>query len=85
MKARAGTVYRYVPNLLDSMHRCARASPGQLVRVVKLRFAPPPNTMGQCHIEDMAGHFLGMVSCNSLYHVTDRSAAVLAISMPEAA
>lgn len=68
MKVRTGSIYRYVPNLLDQFrpatHRPLKA--GDHVRVVKLHGAPPPNTMGQCHVEGPDGEFAGMVSCNSL-------------------
>jgi len=69
-KVRAGRIYKYNPVLLDRIHRCAGAAePGQLVRVVNLPGAPKCNTMGQCHIEDLQGHFLGMVCTNSLEKV----------------
>jgi hypothetical protein len=44
----------------------SNAKKGQQVRVVKLRMAPPPGTMGQAHVESMDGKFLGMVCVNSL-------------------
>ena len=68
MKVRANQSYRYWPNLLDQIHACAPGlKPGDLVKVVQLRLAPPPNTMGQCHVNGPDGSFAGMVSCNSLY------------------
>lgn len=67
MKVRAGQIYRFVPNLLDQIHNCAKGlNAGDLVKVVKLRGCPPPNTMGQCHVEKSGYGFVGMVSCNSL-------------------
>jgi len=39
---------------------------GQEVRVVHPRGCPPPNTMGHCHVEDLAGNFMGLVQCDSL-------------------
>ena len=68
MKVRANGIYRFWPNLLDQIHNCAPGlEPGDLVRVVRLRGAPPPNTMGQCHVEKSGHGFVGMVSCNSLH------------------
>jgi len=67
MKVRAGSVYRFNPNLLDQIHVCARGlKAGDKVMVVKLNGAPPPNTMGQCHVNGPDGQFAGMVSCKSL-------------------
>lgn len=67
MRVVAGRKYRFNPNLLDQIHVCAKGlRAGEIVRVVKLHGAPPPNTMGQCHVEDAQGVFRGMVSCNSL-------------------
>lgn len=62
----AGGHYRFIPNLLDQIHVCANLKAGDMVRVVRLRGAPPPGTMGQCHVDGPNG-FAGMVSCNSLY------------------
>jgi hypothetical protein len=67
MKVRAGGRYKFVPNLLDQIHVCSLGlKAGDVVTVVKLNGAPPPNTMGQCHVNDADGNFAGMVSCNSL-------------------
>jgi hypothetical protein len=40
-------------------------APGDIVQPVKLFGCPPPNTMGHCHIMK-DGHFVGLVSTNSL-------------------
>ena len=66
MKVVAGRKYRFTPNLLDRIHVCANLRAGDIVTVVKLHGAPPPNTMGQCHVNGPDGKFAGMVSCNSL-------------------
>jgi hypothetical protein len=67
MKVRAGGIYRFAPNMLDQIHNCApELRPGDIVTVVKLRGAPGPNVMGQCHVNGPDGRFSGMVSCNSL-------------------
>lgn len=67
MKVRAGSTYRFVPNLMDQIHVCAPSlRPGDIVKVTAMRGCPPPNTMGQCHVIGPDGKFAGMVSCNSL-------------------
>lgn len=73
MRVVAKRSYTYRPNLLDRMHVCAPGlKDGDIVTVVKLHGAPPPNTMGQCHVNGPDGRFAGMVSCNSLEPVTKR-------------
>lgn len=64
----AGKVYRFVPSPIDQMFtQHYQAVSDQLVRVVKLPGAPPPNTMGSAHIEDAkSGEFLGIVATDSL-------------------
>lgn len=69
MKARKNTLYTFDPCLKDLVlfPEHFSAKPGQLVRVIQLPYAPPPNTMGACHIEDAGTkEFLGMVSTDSL-------------------
>lgn len=67
MRVISGRKYRFNPNLLDRIHVCASSlNKGDIVTVVKLNGAPPPNTMGQCHVNGPDGKFAGMVSCNSL-------------------
>ena len=68
MRVHIGRIYRFQPNGIDlALLQHYDAVPGQVVRVLKLPGAPPPNTMGQCHIEDANTHrFLGMVSTGSL-------------------
>lgn len=67
-KVRVGARYIFVPNVMDlAMPEHYRATRGQVVKVVRMRGAPPPGTMGQVHIEDArSGEFLGMVSVHSL-------------------
>lgn len=68
MRVRKGSTYVFRPCLLDlALPQHYEAFNGQLVRVIQLPMSPPPNTMGQCHIEDAeTGRFLGMVSTSSL-------------------
>ena len=68
---RLGSRYRYKPCVLDQLHPCSNASPGDIVQVCKPYGCPPPNTMGQCHIQTPEGTFLGMVSTASLIPVKD--------------
>jgi hypothetical protein len=66
-RVRAGSRYRFDPCPLDLLHPCSSADSGDVVQVVKLPGCPPPNTMGQCHIQSAEGKFLGMVSTASLF------------------
>lgn len=67
MRVVTGKRYIFRPNLLDQIHVCATGlKAGDVVTVVRLRGAPGPNTMGQCHVNGTDGRFAGMVSCNSL-------------------
>jgi hypothetical protein len=67
MKVRVGSKYKFQPCLTDlAMPQHYDAKPGETVKVVKLPGAPPPNTMGQCHIANLDDRFLGMVSTASL-------------------
>lgn len=67
MRVRKGGVYVYQPVLLDACDPKATLQAGELVRVIQLPGVPPPNTMGQCHVERVSdGKFAGMVCCNSL-------------------
>lgn len=68
MKVRRNAVYTFRRSGWDvMMPEHYSATDGQRVRVIQLPSAPPPNTMGQCHIEDAeTGDFLGMVSTSSL-------------------
>lgn len=77
MRVTTGRAYVFQPNMLDQIHQCANLKPGDRVTVVKLRGCPPPNTMGQCHVNGPDGKFAGMVSCNSLHIVDKKTAAAV--------
>jgi hypothetical protein len=84
MKVRAGQEYIFYPNLLDRIHKIGVHSvvPGTVVRVINLHEAPPANTMGQSYIADrISGSFIGMVSCNLLYKLSDRQIVIDAIKL----
>lgn len=66
MKVRKNTVYTYEPSLLDLADSKSNLTAGDRVRVIQLPNAPPPNTMGQTHVERLDGTFAGMVSTASL-------------------
>lgn len=72
MKVRAGSTYVFDPVFLDLLHPCSKATRGQPVRVVNLPGCPKANTMGQCHVNDLDGAFLGMVSTSSLSKTASR-------------
>ena len=68
MKVRAGTVYVYHANLLDTIDARTGLKSGDVVRVVNLPGCPKANTMGHCHVVDPdTGAFIGLVHCNSLH------------------
>jgi hypothetical protein len=67
-KVRKGAVYVFRASLWDVADRRANTpEEGALVRVVHPRGCPPPNTMGHCHVETLAGRFVGLVACASLH------------------
>lgn len=63
---RTNGVYTFRRAGFDLMMDHADVKEGQKVRVIRLPGAPLPGTMGQYHIEDMAGNLLGMVDGRSL-------------------
>ena len=66
MRVRANYSYRYNPVPMDLINSANLGlEKGDIVKVLKLHGCPPPNTMGQCHVEK-DGKFMGMVSTNSL-------------------
>ena len=74
MKVRANAIYRYNPVLLDQIDGRTSLKTGDLVRVVNLPGCPRANTMGHCHVADPnTGHFIGLVCCNSLEPVKDKT------------
>ena len=67
MRVRANSLYVFSPEGYDRFWTHSTATAGQAVRVCALNGAPPPNTMGHCHIEDATTkEFLGMVDTRSL-------------------
>ena len=70
-KVRVGTIYRWIPNLMDVVcppvgFTRGLMSKGDFIKVVNLYGCPKANTMGQCYVNNMHGEFCGMVSTNSL-------------------
>lgn len=70
-RVRTGSLYTYQPVMWDRLDRPHGVKAdilisGDTVRVVKLHGCPPPNTMGMCHIDTLAGEFAGLVCTNSL-------------------
>ncbi len=71
MKVRTNAKYRFDPVPMDKFDppygvEVGILEPGDQVQVIKLHGCPPPNTMGMCHINTMAGEFAGLVCTNSL-------------------
>jgi hypothetical protein len=74
-RVRVGSIYHFVPVMLDKIHPLAGAEcrEGDKVRVINLPMAPKANTMGHCYIEHLEGHdyakagdFVGLCCTNSL-------------------
>ena len=65
-KVRVGSVYYYNPALLDRVSGPINLKEGEQVRVVQPHGCPPANTMGHCHVETLAGRFVGLVQTSSL-------------------
>jgi len=73
MKVRKGSVYEFQACLIDVADRRSNTPRnGTLVRVCHPHGCPPPNTMGHCHVETLAGEFIGLVACGSLQPVRKR-------------
>jgi hypothetical protein len=87
-RVRTGSYYCFIPAGYDRVYtQHYQASAGDLVQVVRLPGAPPPNTMGQCHIASATeqderattrlskwtGVVLGMVDTKSLTPVPRKS------------
>jgi len=66
MKVRANKFYMFVPAGWDVFDPKTTLVAGALVKVVNLHGCPPCNTMGQCHVADHDGRFMGLVSTASL-------------------
>ena len=68
MKVRANAIYVFSPNMLDRIDGRTNLKAGDLVRVKNLHGCPRCNTMGHCHVVDVAtGDFIGLVCTNSLH------------------
>ena len=67
MKVRKNAVYEFHARGWDVFDRKSSIpQDGTLVRVIHPHGCPPPNTMGHCHVETLAGKFVGLVCCGSL-------------------
>jgi len=67
MKVRKGAVYLFEAAGFDCFDRRENTpANGTLVRVCTPHGCPPPNTMGHCFVETLAGEFIGLVSTASL-------------------
>jgi len=67
MRVKANAVYVFQASFWDIVLRESYTpANGELVRVVNLPGCPRANTMGHCHVQSLAGEFIGLVSCNSL-------------------
>lgn len=65
---RKGGIYVFHASLWDiADRRPYMPDEGTRVRVIHPHGCPAPNTMGHCHIESLAGQFLGLVACASLH------------------
>ena len=70
MKVRKGSTYIFHASFWDVADRRSNTpEEGAVVRVVHPHGCPPPNVMNHCHVETLAGAFIGLVSCNSLTKV----------------
>lgn len=58
---------------------------GTMVRVVNLPGCPKANAMGQCHVNDVDGRFLGMVDTSSLQTVRASSRPATADELAQGA
>ena len=68
MKVRANAIYVYSPNMLDQIDGRTNLKAGDLVRVKNLHGCPRCNTMGHCHVVNVAtGEFIGLIHTNSLH------------------
>lgn len=66
-KVRVNSQYIYDPCMWDILDPKTNLKRGDIVRVINPgRGCPPANTMGCCHVENLAGEFLGLVSTSSL-------------------
>lgn len=73
MRVRVGSRYKFEPVLFDVLNPPFAAEPGDIVTVINLPGCPKANTMGMCHVADLAGNFAGMVCTNSLTLVSRKA------------
>lgn len=65
-KVRANNWYTFHPVGMDLYDPKTTLASGDIVQVKRAPGCPPPNTMGHCHVYDVAGKFRGLVLTNSL-------------------
>lgn len=67
-RVRVGSLYTYVPVMLDQIDGKTHLQKGDIVRVINVHGAPKANVMGHCYVGDPnnENRFIGMVHCNSL-------------------
>ena len=72
-RVRAGQKYIFRRSGMDTIwsEHCPNIHDGTPVVVTQLPSSPKPGTMGQVHISDLNGNFLGMCSMHSLMTQTD--------------
>jgi hypothetical protein len=72
-RVRAGQKYIFRRSGMDTVwsEHCPNIHDGTPVVVTQLPSSPKPGTMGQVHISDLNGNFLGMCSMHSLMTQTD--------------
>lgn len=74
-KVKAGTKYIFYANLLDFEHRDLN---GRVGVVINLHGCPPANTMGHAYFQ-VEGENFRLVSCNSLYKMSERQLVIDAL------
>jgi hypothetical protein len=70
-KVRVGLTGYYDPVLMDLADppygvRTGILKPGDKVKIVTMRNAPPPGMMGMCYVNNAAGEFAGLISVRSI-------------------
>ena len=69
-RVRAGSLYRFVPVMIDRCNPPYDIEVNDIVRVVNLHGCPRANTMGHAHVEHLGRDFAGLVCTNSLVPLT---------------
>ena len=68
MRVRKGATYVFQACMLDVADRRSNTpANGTVVRVCAPYGCPPPNAMGHCFVETLAGEFIGLVATASLH------------------